>query len=467
MGNGELRRGRLSGRRLVPALGLLCGALAGLAAVLLAGAAIAQRAAPALAKPILEATHLPPLLTVPGERVELRYDAVCVRPETDGEAPCDVDGAVFVRTGNAGPFQELRLQESGDTAEGRLGAVVPSAIARVRTGFSYYAVLRDETSGSSTTIPSGGSAAPQRSYPLVRPVTVALGGHAFGRTREASARVAEAAWGDGASDVGLEQGRGLPASGGSSFDVEADGTVHVLDQAKRRTLRWHAGEHPPQATPLDINGTLADMSVAEDGTIYVLETTASEGRLPLLRSFDPTGAPRDAVEMAERASQVRMGADGPVVLQSTSGQWRRAGDAEALFGPSRQRGSGRAGRPLRGGGEVVVLRRGNELRAALLDATGVRQAWHISSDTSLAEVQLAEPLGDRLLVVVRAYTDAKDEFLALLLDDRGLVDTFALRSSDWAETAPLSRFRLVRSSLYQLGSTPAGLFVDRLDLAVR
>jgi len=131
-----------------------------------------------------------------------------------------------------------------------------------------------------------------------------------------------------------------------------------------------------------------------------------------------------------------------------------------------QRQRGRAGRPLPGGGEVVVLRRGSEIRAALVGAGGVRRSWRISSETPLAEVQLAEPLGSRLLLVARVFTDDEDEFLVLLLDQKGVARQFALDSADWAETAPLARFRLAGSSLYQLGSTPAGLFVDRFDLEV-
>jgi hypothetical protein len=46
------------------------------------------------------------------------------------------------------------------------------------------------------------------------------------------------------------------------------------------------------------------------------------------------------------------------------------------------------------------------------------------------------------------------------------VDRFAVESREWAESAPLARFRLAGSSLYRLGSTPAGLFVDRFDLEV-
>ena len=88
------------------------------------------------------------------------------------------------------------------------------------------------------------------------------------------------------------------------------------------------------------------------------------------------------------------------------------------------------------------------------------------STTQLAELQLAEPMGQRVVVVVRMYDDDVDEFTVLVLDRNGLVDRFTLDSADWAETAPLSRFRLVGTSLYRLGSTTAGAFVDRFDLEV-
>ena len=82
-------------------------------------------------------------------------------------------------------------------------------------------------------------------------------------------------------------------------------------------------------------------------------------------------------------------------------------------------------------------------------------------------IQLAEPVGDSLVVVTRAYSEREHEFLVLVLDDRGLVSRFALAPADWAETAPLSRFRVVGSSLYRLGSSSEGVFVDRYDLQGR
>jgi hypothetical protein len=127
--------------------------------------------------------------------------------------------------------------------------------------------------------------------------------------------------------------------------------------------------------------------------------------------------------------------------------------------------AGRAGRRLADGSDVVVLRTGNgELRLARIAGGRVRTGWRILSDTPLGEVQLAEQAAGRIVVVVKAYTDTADEFVVLLLNGQGLVRQLVLRSSEWAASAPLARFRLSGRALYQLGSTPSGAFVDRYDL---
>jgi hypothetical protein len=54
----------------------------------------------------------------------------------------------------------------------------------------------------------------------------------------------------------------------------------------------------------------------------------------------------------------------------------------------------------------------------------------------------------------------------LVLDRNGIADEFSVESLEWAESAPLARFRVSGASLYRLGSTRAGLFVDRFDLEV-
>jgi hypothetical protein len=132
---------------------------------------------------------------------------------------------------------------------------------------------------------------------------------------------------------------------------------------------------------------------------------------------------------------------------------------------------GRPGRSLPGGEELVVEREGNEARIAEVGhsagtAVGVRRSWRITSDTPLGEIQLAEPFGNGVLVVLRVYTDSADEFEVLALGARGISQRFSVPAAAWAETAPLARFRLAGSSLYQLGSTPDGVYVDRYDLEV-
>jgi hypothetical protein len=463
-----MSRIRVSRPKVTGLAGLVGGLLVGVATAVLAGTAVAHRVAAGEPEPFLEATHLPPLLTAPNDQIELRYDVYCAPAgEPAADAPCPAGGSVFVRVGDVGAFTEIALREDRGAAEGRFVAAVPSAIARSPAGFTYYAVIRSRATPGTVTLPGGGAAAPQRSVPLLRSVVATLPAHEFGKTRAADERVVEAPWGTGPGAVGLENGRNLPPIGGSSFDVSRDGDVHVLDEANRRLLRWEAGASGPTHVPLAINGTLADMSVADDGTVYVLETAHAGGRAGLLRSFGPSGTAEGTSELAEQAAQVRIGPTGPVVLQSTSGQWMSAADRGGMLDPSAQEASGRSGRPLAGGREVVVLRVGNELRASLSGPGPFSRSWRVVSETPLAEVQIAEPVGDRLVVVVRTYTEQRDEFLVLVLGRTGIEQRFSLDSSDWAETAPLSRFRLVGPSLYQLGSTSAGLFVDRIDLEVK
>jgi hypothetical protein len=449
--------------------GALLGALAALSLLIGATWASAEPSdVPANASSWIDATHFPPLLTVPGEPIELRYDVYCGVEDaaTETDAACDASGDVFVRAGDRGPFEALPLRVDTSASRGRLVAHVPSAIGRSRAGFSYYARF---TEGRSTIfLPAGGPDAPQRSLPMERSVDIRVGDDAFGRTRSPDARVVEAGWGDGPAEVGLEQGRNLPPIGGSSFDVDATGTVTLLDEGHKRLLRWRPGSHGPSETPLAINGTIADLAVGPDGTGYVLESTGGTPRSSILRTFRPDGSQIDFGPTAERASEIRLGPDGEALVQlDPSEQWMLATANDRVVTPTAQRKSGRAGRRLPDGSDVVVLRRGNEIRLALAAANGARRSWRVTGDDPIAEVQLAEPRGSNLVVVARVYSDQQDEFLVLVLGPHGLVRSFAVDSADWAETAPLSRFRLAGSSLYRLGSTPSGVFVDRFDLEVK
>jgi hypothetical protein len=409
---------------------------------------------------------VPPLLTAPGEAVQLRYDIYCPPPAGALTDACDAAGTVHVRAGTAGRYTAVPLTLDRSAAEGRYVARVPLPIAAAAQGFTYYAVLRDRSTGASMTLPSGGAAAPARSWKLRQVVDVDLDAHAFGRTRAAGARVFSAIWGDGEADVGLEGGPESQPVGPSAFAVGADGTIHVLDQAHRRVLRVR-GDRPPAAVPLGVNGTIADLAIDGEGALWVLETAGAGG--PRLREFSADGTARGSVALAERtATQVRIDAGRAVVKQYPSEQWLPAVESATGKSLSRaaQREGGEPAQPARGDGGVVVLAARNELRVALTGPTGVQRAWRLRSQTALAEVQLAERLATGVLVVVRVYDEQRDEFIVAHLDAAGVGERFSLDSADWAETAPLSRFRLHGRSLYQLGSTPSGAHVDRYDLEV-
>jgi hypothetical protein len=447
------------------AVGVLGGGSAGIATV--SAVSNASAGAATAGGAVFDVTHSPPLLTVPGERAELVFEAHCL-PEgvDDPEARCEVEGTLFARAAGSASYVAAPLTTHGPT-DARLTAPIPDVVSRAAV-VEYFAVLEAAGMEAAVTVPSGGASAPFVSRRLSLPATVALGPHGFGEARRPGERVVFAPWGDGPDAVGLEAGRSDEPVGASSFDVDPSGSILVLDHVHRRVLRWSKGARAPERIPVSINGTLADLATTSDGSLYVLETTSRDGRMPMVRRFDDGGRELEAVEAAERGpAQIRIGPDGPVVLQRPSHQWMPVSVAGVPASQATQRRRGRVGRLLRTGAEVVVLHRTNELRVAIVGNDKTVRAWRITSDTPFGEIQLAEPVGARFVVVVRVFDGQTDEFAVLMLDRSGLVSQTTVAAADWAEAAPLGRFRLVGRALYRLGSSPAGVFVDRFDLEVR
>jgi hypothetical protein len=446
-----------------PRVRSLAGGAAGIAAGIIGGVALtsASTAGPPAAPPgvpFVDGAHVPPVLTVPGEPVRLRYAIVCP-PRADGLL-CNGSGTVYLRSGMSGTFRALELVRGDDSKEGRYYVDVPSAVAQSPGGFSYYAVLRDDASGATTTVPAGGAAAPQVSRPLVGAEAVSLGRHAFGQVRGPDVRVASAGWGSELDKVGLAGSRALGFSGPSSFDVEPDGTVDLLDSVNGRVLRWAQGHR--ETVRLDAPAELADFIAGSDGGFDV---PTSRGGLKHYRS---DGTVTWQQKLADRTwAKLARGRGGSVVLQQPSEQWLPVASAGAPLSRSEQAQAATAGKHVDNGNDVLVARVGaNELRVAELRGSVQVRSWRIMSETALGEVQLAESHGNRIVVVARAYTDDRDEFEVLLLDRRGLAGRFAVASDSWTETAPLARFRLARGGLYRLRTTPSGASIDRFELEV-
>src|SRR5262245_50234613 len=109
--SGRARRFDL--RRLVPPL---VGVLAACAVVSLAiavGSSAVARPASSEIRAVFDATHLPPLLTLAGERPRLVYDVHCALEGVDDpEHGCDVSGTLFFRAGSRGHFRVQKLEPS-------------------------------------------------------------------------------------------------------------------------------------------------------------------------------------------------------------------------------------------------------------------------------------------------------------------------------------------------------------------
>ncbi len=446
-----------------PDIRSLVGGAAGLAAGVIGGVALTSVSAAgptplSRAPALIDAAHIPRVLTLPGEPIRLRYAIVCT-PRGDG-LPCDGSGTVYIRPGRSGPYSPLPLLRGDDSKDGRYFVDVPEPLASSADGFSYYAVLRDDSSGASISVPAGGAAAPQFSVPLreARPVT--LGRHVFGAVRNPDARVAEAGWGSRPQDLGLAGSRGLGFSGPSAFDVESDGAVDVLDSVNGRVSRWAHGRR--ELVPIAGPAELADFAAEADGSFDVLDAGGT------LRRYDSHGRPKWAQKVADRTwAKLERGRSGPVVLQQPSEQWMPAAENGTPLSRAEQVHAAHAEKQLANGHELLVERVGDaELRLAEVRGGAPLRAWRITSETPLGEVQLAESQGNRIVIVTRAYTDDRDEFEVLVLGGGGLVARFAVASDSWTETAPLARFRLVRDALYRLRTTSSGAFVDRFDLEV-
>ena len=419
----------------------------------------------------LKATYTPVKLRVAGDPQEIRFDISCLPPDGDADGPgvCDGGGTVYFRaSGNVSASVPLRVDS--DAQVGRYVATVPSNIWNA-PWFTYYAVIRDNTTGRTILLPQGGSTAPQISI-AISPTPINLGEHAFASTRQPSARVVSASWGSDDGQVGLEGGIDMPA-GGASFDVDSAGNVYLLDEANARMLEFTGTGAPAQIALPGLTGVRADLRISDTaGTAYVLETASASFPKPLLRAYTLQGSALGTSTVADAAAaQVRVAGSTAYVSQYPSSVWAPMlqNNGRTAVAAAAQFASGVPGVPS-GIGNLVVASLGTEIRVGTYgsSATTNQFAARITSATPVADIGLAQALpSGRILVVFSVYTETQHEYEALVVDSSGsLVDQFSLPAAEWAQSMPLSRFRLVGSSLYELGSSETGVFVDRYDLGV-
>ena|SRR6266545_2369177 len=440
-----------------PLAGFIVGSLVGatMLTVNAVGAFVGDRgaAAPAgIETGFDEILHTSPALVPVGRPVDLVYELVCP-PRTDEPEPsCSPSGSVHIRAAGEQDFADVSLVAD----EGRLTASVPDRYTLAH-GFDYYADI-DDGRGGAESLPASGREAPQHVWTVSSDAVVDLGSHEFGGPRPPDAVVAKAAWGRDHGQVGLISGREQALIGPSAFDVGNDGSVVVLDQVNHRLVVLDRGTSAREFA-IPFAGGEGDLVFSDYGPIYVLDDGGAETPTPYVRSFDGSGRLIAATPLAEPvADMLRMGPRGPLVHTYPSELWFPTGGTPPLS-PIEQAGLGRPAREVEDGLAVVVRAGPDAARFALVRDEQVVQSWLVKSATSLGEVQLAEPYGDGLLVVLRIWTEDQAEFQVLRLLPSGLGEGFSVDRAEWAESASLSRFRLHGDTLYQLRSNPAGIEV--------
>jgi hypothetical protein len=419
--------------------------------------AVAPGGPPAQERSLREILHTPPLVLGREDAVRLRYDVVCARDELG--TPCSPAGTAYVRPQGDRAYMEVPLSSDGDAA---LSTSLPARFARAG-GIEYYAVV--ESGGESLTLPPGGPAAPHRATVVPSWIDVELGAHRFGAATAPDRRIASARWGRGDRELGLDTGPEQARIGPSAFDVPGDGSVVVLDQVNRRLAVFKRGGGAVRHVPIPFSGGEGDLAVERDGTVHVLDEGGTARRGPVVRTFGAAGDLRSSIPLAARsADMLRLGPDGPIAHAYPAESWLPARSGRAALSPAEQVARSRQARLFGGGEEVLVRASPNEARFALVRGDKAVRSWRVAGETTLGEVQLAEPYGNGLLVVLREWTETEAEFSVLELTPSGLRRSFSVERAEWAESGPLSRFRLDGDSLYQLRSAPSGVEIVAFDL---
>jgi hypothetical protein len=437
-----------------PFAGFVLGALAGatVLTVNVVGASSPDRVA-VRAGGFGEILHTPALLARAGKPVELSYDVVCGALKDEPQSHCSPSGSVFVRPAGASGFARLPLRED----DGLLSAVVPAADAEA--GFDYYAVMGNGRGGTAT-LPEAGAVAPQHVWALDDWTTVDVGAAQFGRTRAPSSVVRGFSWGRGDAAIGLDSGREQSRIGPSAFDVAPDGSVVLLDQVNHRLAVARRGGRTAHV-PIAFSGGEGDLAVGGDGTVYVLDSAAR----PVVRAFTAVGASIAATPLAEAtADMIRVGPSGPLVHSYPSEMWLPTGAGRPPLSPGRQLAAAQPFRAAEGGLGVVVRASPSEVKLALVRGDRVVHAWLLHGESTFGEVQLAEPYGDGMLVVVRLWNEHHAEFRVLRLGADGVLQSFDVAPAEWAESGSLSRFRLHGSTLYQQRSDPSGIEIATFEI---
>jgi hypothetical protein len=248
--------------------------------------------------------------------------------------------------------------------------------------------------------------------------------------------------------------------GPSSFDVDRRGQIALADPLQGRVAFFASGRLVRQ-TGLPL-GPRTDVAFADDASTYVTSLTPqfttsvaridSRGRVA---SSSRIGSPGD------EPSEIRSAGSAAFVHVLPADAWESA--SSAIPGPPS------VGRPLPGGSQLLKVVDGNAVRLGTVVGARVQDAVELDFQTNVAELALAEPDGHHgYWTVVHVWQESPtqaDQYQVVHVDSALHVTTFAVPAEEFAETMPLSRFRLGGDGgLYELTSSADGIRIVRYDL---
>jgi hypothetical protein len=399
----------------------------------------------------LQIYYTAPVLARAGERVTIPVDVVCT---TGAGTPCNASATLGIREAGGG------WREASAPARPRLVFDVTAPAARAVAGESsgsveYFLRAEDEY-GRTVSLPAGGSSTPLRFFVTDDMPVVHVPAIPFGAVRKGD-EVVFLPWGTGPLRAGLSLGNESQTLGPSGFHVGGDGTIHLADPLQDRVATFSNGRLVGEV-PIEL-GARAGVAIGEEGTIHVLDKA---GGTVAVRRIDRS----DGIDTLPSLGEGVLGA-----LRSVgSSLYAYLLPLDAWVDVSAGEGSKvSVGIPIGSGQRLLRVGRDEYVRLALEEDGRVSHAVELRSDSRLGGVLLAEPDGEGgFTVVVHVARDAPfpaDHYQVIHVADGKVVSTFAVGDSRFAETPPLSRFRLGSDGrLYQLTTSPDGMRIVRFDV---
>jgi len=406
----------------------------------------------------LQAYYTAPVLVRSGEPVVIPVDVVC--STADGRAcptrvtlgAADGDASFVTVAGRAAPAVRFDVSAPAERAASAPG---PSGVVR------YYLRVWSPD-GRSTSLPAEAPQRALRFFVTSDMPTVRLPDVAYGDVREGTP-VLTLPWGSGAMRAGIALGNEAAVLGPSSFDVDRQGRVFLLDSEQGRLAVFDHG-HLVRSTAVSV-AARSDVAVASTGVAYVLSRRPGSDRLTVT-AIPSDGSPGVPVEVgSDIPAAIRTAGGAAYVYALPLDAWLPVpgtGAEAGHPGPA-------VGQPIGAGRELLRVAREHSLRLGIATGSVVTDAVEVTSRQFLGAVPLVGVDGAggywAVVHVWRQGSRPADQYQALHVSGGRVTESFAMPRREFAQGDSGSAFRIGGDGdLYQMLTGPAGLRIVRYGI---